>query len=107
MDYRGICVGLVVDLWKVKTTPRGAFFKWMAELKVASRKLHAFAGWRDTDILDCGSLQQIIEYLLNIYGISRNLIYIYIYIYIWNNYGLSMDHLCITYESSMGMSVRP
>jgi len=22
MEYRGICVGLVVDLWKVKTTPR-------------------------------------------------------------------------------------
>jgi hypothetical protein len=96
MDSRGICVGLVVDLWKVKTTPRGAFFKWMAELKVASRKLHAFAGWRDTDMLDCGSLQQIIEYLLNIYGISRNLIYIYIYIY-----GITMDCLWIIFALPM------
>jgi len=69
MAYRGICVRPVVDLWNVKTTPRVVSLKWMAKLKVASRKLHAFADRRDTDIWDCGSLQQIIEYM-----------YIYIYI---------------------------
>jgi hypothetical protein len=63
MDYHGICVGLVVDLWKVKPTPRGVFLKWMTELKVASHKLHAFAGRCDADIWDCGSLQQLMEYI--------------------------------------------
>ncbi len=60
--------------------PKRVFFKWMAELKVASRKLHTFAGRRATDIWDCGSLH-------NICGISRNM-----YMeHRWIVYGISME----------------
>ena len=73
------------DLWLIYGRSRpsqGIFSKWMAELKVASRKLHAFAGRHATDIWDCGSLH-------NMYGISME----YLGICIWNSYGLSLEQL--------------